>query len=117
MAKRSLEFNINLKTSDPSVLVNLFGVELPTEGTENSLAHGVTIKAQHVEVQHGLVETSVIVSCVVQVIAGIATKVIGDLLVDLLKDRKAKLAINDRHIDNLTTPLVVSAMEGGADAK
>jgi len=34
MTKNQSEYKIDLETSDPSLLVNLFGNELPAEGTE-----------------------------------------------------------------------------------
>jgi hypothetical protein len=50
------QFAVSLQTQDPSLLLNLFGTELPTDGTEMSLAPGVNIRADRVEVQHGLVD-------------------------------------------------------------
>jgi hypothetical protein len=97
--------------------MNLFGAELPTEGTESSPDLGVTITVDHVEIEHGLVETAIIVDCVVKVVSGIAIKVIGDLLVDRLKNKKAKLTINDRQVNNISTQEIVSAMRGVSDAK
>lgn len=117
MSARQSEYQIEFKTSDPSLLINLFGNELPDEGSEFSLDPDVTIKARQVEVQHGLVETSIIVNCVLKVIGGITIKVVGDLLVDRLKGRKAELSINNQKIEKLRSSEIVSALNGAKDVK
>src|SRR5258707_15352917 len=110
------QFAVSLQTQDPSLLLNLFGTELPTDGTEMSMAPGVSIRVARVEVHHGLVESVVLVNFVLQAASGIATKVIADLLVDHFRNKKAKLTINDKAIENVATSDLVSAMTGVEDA-
>lgn len=116
MSNQQSEYNIVFKTSDPSILVNLFGKELPAEGAEISIDPDVTIKVQSVNVQHGLVDTSIIVNFVLQIISGITIKVIGDLLVDRFKDKKAELTINGKKIENMNSSEIISALNDDRDA-
>jgi hypothetical protein len=116
MSKQGAEFHFSLQTQDPSLLLGLFGVELPAQGAEKPLAPSISIRTERVEVQHGLVESTILVNFVLQATSGIATKVIADLLVDHFRDKKAKLTINSKSIEKITPDALVSAMKGAGDA-
>jgi hypothetical protein len=116
MVEQPLELKLKMQTEEPSLLVDVFGTEMPAKGTETSLAPGVSIRADHVEVQHGFVGTSIVINCILQAASGIATKVIADLLLDRFRERKAKLSINGKPVPNLTRPALESALDGAKDA-
>ena len=117
MSNKQSEYNIELKTSDPALLVSVFGSELPEEGSQSSLDPNVSIQARQVSVQHGLVETSIIVNCLLQILGGVAVKVVGDLLVNKLKGKDAELTINGKKIKKITTIEVLTALEETEDVE
>jgi hypothetical protein len=108
-------FKVELQTSDPSVLVDLFGTELPALGAARSLGEDVTASIEDVQIHHGLMETSILVNFAVTVITGVTTKVIGDLLSDLLKRRKVKLAIDGKQVDSRNAAAIASAIKAPSD--
>ncbi len=116
IAKQPIQIELKLQTEEPSLLQEIFGVEMPTGGVESTLAPGILIRASRVEVEHGLIESSIIVTCILQAASGIATKVIADVLLDRIRARKAKLNINGKPVSNLTAPALASAVEGAANA-
>ena len=105
-------FRVEMQTTDPRVLVDFFDIEMPAPHTTATLDDGLTADIQDVRVNHGLVETAVIVNFVITVASGVATKVVSDLLLERLRGRNVRLRIDDKPIDTVTSATIKSAIDG-----
>src|SRR6266850_1778494 len=98
MKTEDLTYSIQLRTQDPSVVVDLFGSESPIPTYSSTLIDGVDATVTRVEIQRGLVESSILVDFLLKVASGITAKVVGDLLFERIRSRRAKLSVNGRKV-------------------
>lgn len=89
---------VRLSTADPELLVDLFGSELPREADEANIGDGVRLRVSDAQVEHGLIETTIIVNCLVTIATGVATNVLGDLLTEAIKNKRAKISLDGREL-------------------
>ena len=95
--------HVTLETSDPTLLVEVFGTELPAVGSRVDLGPRIAAASvKETRVHHGAIDTSIIVNLVVSVTTGVTTKVLGDVLSDLVKRRRGRITVDGVPVS--TTP-------------
>jgi hypothetical protein len=85
---------IELLATDAVGLETLFGGRAPTVGSHLDLGDGVTLKVVDTRTQRGVIESSVLVNFALQVVSGVAVKVVGELLSERFKGQKGSLKVD-----------------------
>ena len=103
--------SVRVTSQDPLVFGSEFPGGLPSANVEFCPGPGLTFSVVRVDIRHGVLDSSIVVDLVLKIAAGVATKVVGDLLVDYFKQRKATLTVNGKSVD-LTQPESMGAALG-----
>ena len=85
---------VELSTTDVATLDSMFGPHRPVVGARVPLDDDVVLEVVDTRIERGVVETSIFLDFALKVGSGVAVKVIGDLLSERLKGRKASVKIN-----------------------
>jgi hypothetical protein len=95
---RPTEYEITFITDNPAAVEELTGNERSGQ-TEMTIAPGLTLRANDVRQQAGVDATTIIMDFTLKVGVGVASKVISDFLLDLIKRHKGRLKINGEPVD------------------